>query len=1106
MKRISTDKIVFLLFAAFIGFSVLCFPNEARAQVTTGTIIGEAKDTAEAIIPGVKVTAKNANTGLVRETITNEAGAYAFSNLPVGEYEITAERAGFKKLIIPKVVLQIDQKARVDITLTIGQVEETVTVEELLPGLKTESPDLGEVIEHKRVVDLPLNGRQFLQLALLSAGTSTFASGQSDTFTGQLQPNVPLISVGGMREIDNNYTLDGVTITDYWFGSLPISPSVEAIQEFKVESNLSGAGSAGFKAGAQVNITTVSGTNRFHGSAFEFIRNDVLDARNFFDGPKPPFRQNQFGFAVGGPVKKNRTFFFANYEGLRIRQAITRVSSVPTQQRRLGDFSGLAPIYDPATTDPVTGARTQFPGNIIPANRISPVSRSLLTFLALPNGPGQSFNLLSTPQKRSDDNQFTIRVDHNFARGDHAFVRYTQAIDDTLSPFIASSVFSIGAAPAPGYGADVRNKVRNVAIGLTHLFTPKLVNDFRLGYNRITGGFAPQNAGTNYCGQFQIQGCSQRPIDFALPFISTGIFSDFGDATVAPRRRENYFQLTDSMSYEYKKHSLNWGGEVLWVQFNPQLAISPDGNFSFNPFYTASAQGRLDGNAFADFLLGLPRTAVVGRGDINANFHSLNKHLFIQDIWRVKSNLTLNFGIRYEINPPPRDLNNRTANLDPNTFLFVLPVDGSGQPNTAGFLPGVLAKLNGRVTTATAAGVPNALAKTNYLNFAPRVGLAYSFNGQKTVLRAGYGIYFQQVTLNEIGRYAQNPPFFDINVVANNAANPQRIDTILTSTAAGSISGFIGDFNNPSPYIQQWTFNLQHQLSPNLTVEADYLGTKGTHLDLLYSLNQAILGPGAAAGRRPNQLIPSSFSYDTASGNSSYQSLILRVEKRLSQGLFFVANYTLSKSLDDVSSILNGRAERILPQNTYNRSTEWGPSVFDRRHRFNVSYGYDLPFGPGKHFLNSAGGFKAKLVGGWAIQGITTLYSGSHFTAFVSQDRSGSGDRVDIPNQIGDPNTGPQTPQQWFNTSAFVLQPLGTFGNAGRNSVVAPGYKTSDLSIVKNTILKERQSLQLRMEIFNLANHANFDLPNNIIDSPDFGRIFSAQPSRQIQFGVKYIF
>lgn len=1106
MNRITTDKVGFVLFVAFIGISVLCLPNLTYAQVTTGTITGEARDAAGAIVPDVKVTIRNISTGLVRETETNESGAYAFYSLPVGDYELTAERIGFKKLLIPDVVLQIDQKARVDFTLTIGQVEEAVTVEGQTPVLKTETADIGEVIEHKRVVNLPLNGRQFLQLALLSAGTSTFAAGQSDTFTGQLQPNVPLITVGGMRDLDNNYTLDGVTMTDYWFGSLPISPSVEAIQEFKVESNLSGAASAGFKAGAQVNITTIAGTNGIHGSLFEFIRNDVLDARNFFDGPKPPFRQNQFGFSLGGPISKNRTFFFGNYEGLRIRQAITRTHSVPTQQRRLGDFSGLAPIYDPATTDPVTGARQQFPGNIIPPNRISAAAKSLLEFLPLPNRPGQAFNLVSTPQKRSDDNQFTVRVDHNFSEGDHAFIRYTQAISDTFSPFISSSVFSIGAAPAPGYGADIRNKVRNVGVGFTHLFSPKFVNDFRFGYNRIAGGFSPQNAGTDYCGQFGIQGCSQRPIDFALPFISTGIFSDFGDTTVAPRRRENYFQWTDTMTYEYKKHSLNWGGELLWIQFNPLLAISPDGNFAFNPFYTASAQGRLDGNAFADFLLGLPRTAVIGRGDINANFQSYNKHFFLQDVWRARANLTLNFGIRYEINPPPRDLNNRTANLDPTSFLFVLPVDSNGQPNTAGFLPGVLAKLNGRVTTSTVAGVPNALTRTNYLDFAPRVGLAYSMNDQRTVLRAGYGIYFQQVSLNEIGRFAQNPPFFDINVVVNSITNPQPINTILNSTAAGSITGFTGDFDRPSPYVQQWTINLQHQISKSLTLEADYLGTKGSHLDLLYSLNQAIPGPGPAPGRRPDQRIPSSFSHDTSSGNSSYHALMLRAEKRLSQGLFFVANYTFSKSIDGGSSILNGRAERILAQNTYDRSLEKGLSVFDRRHRFNISYGYELPFGPGKQFLNSIEGVKSKLIGGWGIQGITTVYSGSHFTAIVSQDRSGSGDRLDRPNQIADPNTGPRTPQQWFNTSAFVLQPQFTFGNAGRNTVEAPGYNSSDLSVIKNTTVKEGQTLQFRMEIFNLLNHTNFDLPNNITDSPDFGRIFSAQPSRQIQFGLKYLF
>ena len=1070
---------------------LLCSTAPPGQAQTTATISGTVSDDSGARIPAATVIVRNAEIGLTRTTETDGEGSYTVASLPVGNYTVVAEKAGFSKKTLSGIVLQIDQKVHVDITLGVAGAAEMVTVDSATPLVNTSTSDLGNVIENKRIVELPLNGRQFVELALLTVGATSGATKGGTATAFQLAG--PMVSVNGARPNQNEFTLDGISITDNLFNTISMSPSVDAIQEFKVQSGLYSAES-GSRGGAQVNILLKSGTNDVHGSVFHFLRNEVLDAKNYFDRPDrpiPPFKQNQFGFTLGGPIKRNQTFIFGNYEGLRIRQAITAVSSVPPEKLRLGDFSGLAAIRDPFTGQP-------FANNIIPAERIDPLSKAILAKVPLPNLAGLAGNLVSAPILTNDQDQFNVRLDHRFSQKDSLIGRFSYSDATVFDPFVRNLATPTLFGP-PGFGKGVTISGRNAMISHTRIISNALINEFRVGYNRSAGGESGENNTDDFGGEHGILGVSRNPNDFGIPRITTGLFGDFGDNTFFTTFANNSFQFIDNVSYTHGPHAMRIGGEIRRYQNRGSLPQFSRGTFNFTGQYT--------GNAFADFLLGFPSVLQGSRGDSLNYDRATSTSVYFQDDWRVSKKLTINLGLRYEYMTPPVDKFNRKANFDFATGKIVI-ASKDGQIAEGPF-SSFVANNPALFTTSEAAGFPRSLIDPDRNNLAPRIGFAYApFGNQKLAIRGGYGVFYDQYNFLIPLVLSNNMPFFNLVFINNTSTIPTLNMRTGLVNAVPTLAPFVVDRSFKLGTIQQWGLNIQRELAGSLVAEVGYIGSHGRNLTGIKVGNQAHPGPGSIASRRPFPAF-GDFNMQSSSGYSNYHSGVFKLEKRFSQGLSFNFGYTLSNSLDTLSINSTSANETTRPQDSNApESFEYGRSSFNSRHRLVTSFVYQLPFGPGQHFLKEINGALAKLIGGWMITGIVTHESGKPFTINSNVDRAGIGSRFQKPSVLRDPNLpeSERTPQRWFDTGAFVLPPAGQFGNAGRNIVIGPAYDNVDFSVIKYTSLNERHRIEFRAEFFNLFNHPNLDIPVRIFGSPSFGQISTANFSRQIQFGLKYQF
>ncbi|MCI0337506.1 MAG: TonB-dependent receptor [Acidobacteria bacterium] len=1076
------------------------------AQSTTGTFLGFVTDSSGAVLKGAKVTATNEATNLTRAVTTSSSGEYVIALLPVGRYTLIFEAPNFKQRAIRGVVLELDQKAKIDATLEVGQINEVTSSDDTYkaPLTRTETAEAGEVIENKRIVELPLNGRLFLQLAQLTPGVAENARGG---FGQQLSSvSGPRITMMGARESDNYFTLDGVNLTDRFYNTLSTPLSVDAIQEFKVQSNLYSA-ETGTLGGAQINIAIKSGTNDLHGSLYGFLRNDNLDARNFFDRDvKPEFRQNQFGGTVGGPVIKNKAFFFGNYEGLRLAKALTRTFTVPTESLRSGQFATL--LRDPATGLPCTQAdqRGCFTGNRIPDSRISPVAKGLLGFVPLPNMTGTANNFIGSPQEINDNNQFTIRTDYQYGDRDTAFVRYTFYDVDAYQPYgfvaFASSPISL-----PGFGIFLKQRSHNLAISETHIFNSRLIGEFKFGFNRTAGGQVQENSDVDFATQFNIAGASRDPIDRGIPRITMAPFNAFGDVATAISRRDNDHQLIYNLSWTLSSHNLNFGAMYKRVQFNPLVPSNKRGQFSFTGTFT--------NNAFGDFLLGLPGSAQGGVGSTAVYLRGNEWHGYVQDNWKVSKRLTLNLGLRYEYASPLSEKYNRWATLDiPNRRVIIASEDGQIYPREL-WIPGIeqlLAPLP--IVTSEDAGLDRSLVNKDANNFAPRVGFAFDlFGNQRTIVRAGYGIYYNAASFNAVTLQSQAPPFFKRISAANSATAPASIQTILSNPLLGAPGFQTYDIDFRTPYYQQWNLSIQQLLTQNLLVEAQYLGSKGTKLFTNIWYNTPNPSPSTTPSVAARSLFPNlgNFALQAGAASSNYHALVLRAEKRLSSGLMVMGSYTFSKSLDN-DSLGNTVVSSGLDQSNI-KSLERALSSFDIRHRLIVSFTYDLPFSFKQKALKA-------VLGNWQVGGIITQQSGQPFTVNITTDRANNGLGLlgyGRPNLVGDPDLpGDQrTVERWFNTDAFILQPVGMLGTAGRNILTGPGTNLVDFSLLKNISFTERHRLQFRTEFFNFFNHSNFDFPERICTvtvtgasctGATLGRITAARDPRILQFALKYLF
>lgn len=1079
-----------------------------RAQSNTAELGGSVKDSSGGAVAGARVTLVHTATGVKTTRVTDESGRFLFPSLAVGEYSISTEMTGFKTSVQNNIILQVGQTKRLEIALEVGNVTAYVTIAGSEPLLNSTNAEVSEVLENQRIVALPLNGRQFLSLALLSDGVVKPPGG---TRGAALQQAGDLVNIAGQRSGHNIYLLDGVKVTDELFNNMVISPSIEAIQEFKIQKSMYSTEFGG-KASALINVATKSGSHEFHGSVFEFLRNDVFDAKNFFDNPNapiPPFRLNQFGGAVGGPVPlghasdgTNKTFFFANYEGQRITKSITKTFSVPTAAVRAGNFSGLAQVYDPLSTAQ-NGNRTAFSGNRIPANRLDPFALDFLNKIPLPNLPGNVQNLATAIAERTDMDQFNLRLDHKLSPNNSLFGRFSFFDVSTIQPFGSSQ---LNESLVPGFGRILKTRTENLALSYVHTFNSNLLNEFRFGWLNVRGGQTGENQGSNFASSSGLQGVTSDPRDTGYPQASFGgIYSTIGDPTSIISRHDKDLEFFDNIVWRHKNQTIKFGAYLFHLNMNPSNPDNARGSLAYTNRWTSSKAGLTDGNAFADFLLGYPSTAQVGIGRGEEDGRTNWLHLYVQDDWQVTPNLTINAGLRYEINQHMTDVENRLSAIDLSVpggrFVIASDDDGNISP-TAAPLIGLIPV---PYTTSSELGWQPGLLQPDYNRFAPRFGFAWRIPGSsQSVLRGGFGIFLNQWAYSVQTALARNLPFFLAKSIstAADALVPQLTSrNILTSNALGTIGGNNMDYDYRIEYNEAWSLSFQRLLAHNFLVEAAYLGSRTVGADSSSVRNVPVPGPGAIGPRRPFPKL-SQFNSIRWDGWSTYHALTLRAEKRLMKDLTFVANYTWSKSIDDASDPGATTFETNLPQDVYDQPSEKALSSFDHRHRFVGSWVYELPF------ARNSGGITEKIFAGWQMSGILTLQSGAPFTVNLAVDRANIGaGPAQRPNLLRDPNLDSgRTPERWFDTSAFELPAQFTFGNAGRNITYAPGYSNVDFALQKDLPLSETLRLKFRAEAFNLLNRTNFDEPNRIAFTSNFGRIFSAGPSRQIQFSLKLEF
>ncbi len=967
-----------------------------------------------------------------------------------------------------------------------------------------ESAAIQDTIEQQQVIDLPLKGRAFIDLVALTPGVTTAPAG---TRGSALQQTGQTYGILGQRGGHNLYLVDGVSVTDEAFNNLVLSPSVDDVQEVNINQTSYDAEFGG-KSGGIINVITKSGSNHFHGSLFEFVRNDVFDAENFFVKPtqsKPPFKQNQFGGSIGGPVQHDKTFFFADYEGERVRKSLTDTFTVPTAAEAAGNFNGSGITVN----NPNTGLA--FANDMILA--VDPVAQALLAKVAqgIPGGfpaiiaPNATVSV--TNLNTVAINQYDARVDHTFSSSDSAFVRGSIFDDNEFDPF---GLGALNETLLPGFGYNLRTHTDNLSAAWTHIFNTSWINEVRFGWMWVGGGQVSPNAGTNFASQTGIQGVSANPLDTGYPDVTLTGFSTLGESTQYVTRKDNNYEFYDNVVWHHGTHTVKFGGYFFHLRFEPVNANNARGTFAFST--TAANPGT--GNALGNFLIGDPTQgsgAIQGRGNLLGSTNWAQ--LYIEDGWQITPSLKLDIGLRYEYNQAVTDANINMAiinTLVPGGQLVIASNDqGQLSPLATSLIPAFL-PANVPVLTSNQEGWNNSLLQARPLRLAPRIGLAWEFPDHKTVIRSGFGIYTNQAAYNIIQNAALNPPFYYAKTVNNTAPGgvpAHSTENILTASGSVSANNINHDFK--IEYNNVWNLSIQRSLSSTSSFQVQYIGSYTVHADNetyqnLFPSNALPAGP---AHVRP---IPSmsGFPSVTWDGWEKYHALTLTFTQRLWRGLVVNSNYTFSKALDDASNPGADNAEPNFPQDPTNLAAEKGLSDFDHRHRFVSNFLYDLPFLKGRQgWIHSA-------FGDWQVGGIWTLQSGAPFTVNLSTDVANNGEPLSAPSQrpnlTCNPNSGPKTPAQWFNTSCFTTPAAFTYGNAGRDIVTGPGLDDFDATLQKQFPIRESMQLQFRLDVFDFFNHPNFNAPvgagRTFSTSSSFGQITSANDPRDLQFSLRLAF
>ena len=1179
---------------------VLAAATAGWAQKDMGSIVGIVKDGTGAVVVDAKVTVTDVDRGTALHTTTNSSGEYVAGPLRIGQYTVAVEKTGFKRAVAGPVPLNVQDRIAVDVTLQVGTISETMTVTTTRPQLETETSELGEVVGSHTATTLPLNGRNFAQLAQLAVGVAPSEPGSRvETSWG--------FSSNGARALQNNFLLDGVdnnaNLGDVLNASAyVIQPSVDAIGEFKVETN-SYSSEFGRGNGAIMNAVIKSGTNGLHGDLYEFIRNDKLDGRNAFDFfGRQPYQQNQFGATLGGPIKKDRTFFFVDYEGLRIRQSLPQLLLIPTPAQLSGDFSSFlttqlvttptgatvldcnskptywGEMFNPRQTIASTLNANGFcgfpvgvdsnlnPTNIFPTTGDSAISQTAAKVAALFPAPSPNINIggnnyLVDPKKSLEQNNFDVRVDHRFSDRDNFFARFSYEDQPIFTPgpftgFLDGGGFTAG---------NQDNAYRSAAISELHTFSTNLLNEFRLGYNRINSHRSPPNAGTDVSGQLGLKGVPYYPGIGGLPSICFVNYACIGSSDFLPAiEKQNSFVLNENLIWIRGRHSMKFGTELRKEEFTIFEQNAPRGDMSYGPDFTTNPGDPIDpttgnftgGDDIASFLLGVPDSANIA-SLTGPDYHRNTFAFFAQDDIRVTDRLTLNLGLRYELFMPVTEGRNQQGTFDFRTDTLIVPKGQNVKFNEA------IASFLGTPQATGSAGLIN----PDYKDFAPRFGLAYSLTN-RLVLRAGYGIFYGGV---ENGPFSWpspgfNPPYFLTQTFGSpcgsptppqaNVNDPADLCAVGVKFPAGGgapdtslmINNFwsqgypqqsLKDPNNPylysidpdmkTPMMQQWHLGLEQQLPGQTVVELSYAGSHGLRLYGFYNGNQATPSPdpnALTAPRRPFPSVDGTIYTFRSNTISNYDSLQARIEKRASHGLQFEASYTYSHSLDDASSASLGSLNNGDFRDQRYPNMEYGNSDFDVRQHLVVSYAWELPFGKNKAVGGSASGFLNGLIGNWQLAGIVSASTGNWFTVSDPIVNAANNDCGGVvvwncprPNVVGNPNAKPTVPGTFFNTGAFsdVNMTPGQYGNEGRNITRGPGYQIWDMSVLKAFPVGEQKRFEFRADLFNVWNHVNplwgpFGAAGQVepvaveIGTPQFGQLQAAKDPRFIQFALKFYF
>ena len=1022
--------------SAIVLVALLAAAAPLLAQ-TTGSVSGTIKDNSGAVVPGVSVTVENVETKATRTAVSGDSGTYQIALLPPGRYRVRAELQGFRTEE-RDLTLVVSQNARFDFAMNLGSLEETITVQAAAPLVDTRDAAMGQVVDQTKIVELPLNGRNFRDLGLIAPGVQqqTQASGLASRGGG--------LYINGARIYDNNYLLDGFDNNDTTTGEILTFPSPDAIQEFKVLGASYGA-EYGFASGGIISLISKSGGSSYRGNVFGFVRNDAMDARNYFATSVPKLDRRQGGGTIGGPVWGGKTFFFGSYEKTNLTQGQPFTAAVPSDAQRGGNFGSGAAVRDPLTGLP-------FPGNVIPTTRFNARAVGMLPLFPQANNPGDpTRNYVSAPNLLDDLHVGSGRLDYNLSPSNQFTARYSIYWDTQSNP---------GAVPA--VVTAVRKQNQSVGATWTHVFGSNTVQEVRAGIGHVYNGmYRDDSTALDWGKELGIGGTLQQAIPDRLgqgpPVLTLTGFSPINPNNNPFIRTHNLRQVSYVLAQTAGNHSVKAGGEVRTQQMALDDWRNPQGTFTFT--------GRYTGNAMGDFLLGFPSQTTTFTGLVFMEQVNWQTALFVQDEWRLSPRLTVNYGIRYEYQAPDREVENRWGTFDPTL---------------------------GQSVQVGTNGVPETIRSAEKDNFAPRVGMVWDISGDgKRALRAGYGVYYTSFVHNIAFSSYANTPLGANRVFAASATTPNisLSDPFPSSFGTDTIttSGMEREF--PQGKVHRWSLDLQQELGGGSMVSLGYVGSQSVDLTRQYNINQPVLGAGSIASRRPYPNL-GDITWTDGTGRSNYNSLETKFQRRMQNGFDLLVAYTLSKAIDD-GVVSDDAGSGVL--NSYNREAERGLSAWDRRHRFVTSGSYLSPF-------------QNALARGWQLSAIFTLTSGSPFTPVMSFDVAGIGNLGNQrPNLAGDPGLSgdDRSVNRWFNTAAFVSPAAGTFGNAGRNILTGPGLNTLDTSVSRRFTFPKDVNVQVRLEMFNVLNQANFLLPNRTVDSPLFGTISGAGPARQGQIGVK---